>query len=157
MLKSKTTLILILIFFSSCTERNRFTRQEQQEKIILYRQASKETDKDIDFKISEFWKGNFEDKTFITQEFDPYVYNKILDSIHTFDFINNQKPQFNNSIEYAFINYKKNKTNDTIYYDGLEKWWIIKNGNIKQYQDKNKKFKKTLQMFYPIFRNCSPE
>lgn len=140
-----------LLIISSCLYRKDFS-----EKVILFKQVNESTDLEVDFKITRFWQMNFEDKTFITQDFSSSSFDRILDSVKVLNYVNDIKPQFNDYVEYAFVKYKKNKHNDTVYFDGHSKWWIIQEGNIKQYNEEKEKMKSKLQYAYPIFRDCTP-
>ncbi|TXF79320.1 hypothetical protein [Chryseobacterium sp.] len=64
--------------------------------------------------------------------------------------------KFDDYVQYAFVKYKTINLNDTVYFDGRSKWWIIKEGNVEQYHDEKEKMKFKLQYFYPIFRDCMP-
>lgn len=152
--RSNYYLLFIILILCSCVERK---NSKNQEKVILYKQVNESTDLEVDFKIKRFWQMNFEDKTFVTQDFSPSSFSRILDSVNVLTYVNDKRPQFNDYVEYAFVKYRGNKKNDTVYFDGRSKWWVIKEGNIKQYKDIPQKMKRKLQYVYPIFRNCSPE
>ncbi|GAB0157657.1 hypothetical protein CHRYSEOSP005_29370 [Chryseobacterium sp. Alg-005] len=151
--KNNFLLFFLLTLLSSCIERKNLNSKE---KIILFKQVNESTDLEVDFNIKRFWQVNFEDKTFITQDFMSSSFDRILDSLNVLTYVNNKKPQFNDYVEYAFVKYKSNKNNDTIYFDGRSKWWVIQEGKVKQYKDVKEKMKNRLQYIYPIFRDCSP-
>ncbi|PJJ66399.1 hypothetical protein [Chryseobacterium geocarposphaerae] len=102
-----------------------------------------------------FWKINSDENTFVTQKFSKIDYLEINAKIKTFKLIGNNTPEYYNNVDFAFVLYNKNKKNDTMYYDGYNKWWIVEQGKTTQYEDEKNYFTDRLKMVYPIFIKCS--
>lgn len=82
-------------------------------------------------------------------------YNDIIKTVKESRFVGSSTPEYSNHIIYSFIFYKNDKgSNDTVYYDGYNKWWIISDKKSLQYEDKKGELSDKLKKFYPIFRNC---
>lgn len=146
------SLVSVLIYVSLAGKKN----MVYKEKVTLFKEVNPATDLGVGFKIKHFWENNFEEKTFITQDFKLGSFNDIMDSVKTLPLINNKQPIFNDYVKFAFVKYNPDAANDTLYFDGTKKWWIIQNGKTFQYNDKKENIKYNLQYFYPIFRDCPP-
>ena len=151
--KNKFLVFLLLATLLGCIDRINIGYQD---KVIVFKQINESTDLGVGYNVKRFWQVNFEDKTFITQDFSPSSFDRIVDTVNGLTFVNSKKPEFNDYVEYAFVKYKSSKKNDTIYFDGRSKWWVIKDSQVRQYIDKKEKMRDSLQIIYPIFRDCSP-
>lgn len=139
----------VIVF--SCSMR----KDNESREVILYKQSTSANDASFSFEKKLFWKINSDENSFVMQKFSKINYLEINEKIKTFKFIDNDTPEYYNNVDFAFVLYNKNKKNDTIYYDGYNKWWIVEHGKTTQYQDENNYFTDKLKMVYPIFRNCS--
>lgn len=147
-------LFSLYLFINSCSSHS--ATKEDAELVILFKQESIASDAEFSFEKKYFWKDNKENNTFITQNFTLLNYNDIIKSVKESKFVGNYSPEYSNHVIYSFILYKNEKgLNDTIYYDGYSKWWIISNKKELQYEDNEGKLSDKLKRFYPIFRNCS--
>ncbi|MXS72655.1 hypothetical protein [Chryseobacterium binzhouense] len=129
-------------------------RKDSNEEVILYKQSTSANDASFSFEKKLFWKINSDENSFIMQKFSKANYLEINTKIKTFKFIGNNDPEYYNNVDFAFVLYN-NKGNDTMYYDGYDRWWVVEKGKISQYQDEENNFGDKLKMIYPIFRNCS--
>lgn len=150
-------MLRLIIFFVcyaivfSCTMR----KEIEDKEAILYKQSTDANDASFSFEKKNFWKINFEDNSFVMQKFSKIKYAEVNQKVKTFKFISNNSPEYYNNVNFAFVLYDRSKENDTMYYDGYNKWWIIEKGKTYQYEDDKNFFTEKLKMFYPIFRNCS--
>jgi hypothetical protein len=151
---NKSSILLIITITLSCNA-HKIDSNRSNPKVILYKQATTADDAELSFDKKNFWKSNFEENTFIYQIFADNQYHDIINRVKKMSFRANTGPEYFNSVGYAFIVEEKNKkNNDTVYYDGYEKWWLSENGKKIMYEDKDKKLSKDLRLFYPIFRSC---
>lgn len=114
-------LIVLFICFAivfSCSTR---TDSESKE-VILYKQSTSANDASFSFEKKLFWKINSDENSFVMQKFSKVNYLEIIQTIKTFKFIGNDTPEYYNNVNFAFVLYNKNKKNDTLYYDGYNKW-----------------------------------
>jgi len=147
-------LIILFTCFAiifSCSAR----KDNDNKEAILYKQSTSANDASFSFEKKLFWKINFDENSFIIQKFSKENYLEINEKIKTFKFIDDSTPEYYNNVDFAFVLYNKNKKNDTMYYDGYNKWWIVEQGKTTQYRDEKNYFTDKLKMVYPIFRNCS--
>ncbi|AZA88154.1 hypothetical protein EG349_15805 [Chryseobacterium shandongense] len=147
-------LIVLFICFAivfSCSTR----KDSESKEVLLYKQSTSANDASFSFEKKLFWKINSDENSFVMQKFSKVNYLEISQKIKTFKFIGNDTPEYYNNVNFAFVLYNKNKKNDTLYYDGYNKWWIVEQGKTTQYEDEKNYFTDKLKMIYPIFRNCS--
>lgn len=144
--------LFLMYSFISCSNRG----AKSSNSVILYKQVSISDDADLSFEKKYFWEDNKKNNSFITQNFSILNYTDIINLVQKLELVGNESPEYSNHIIYSFVLHKNNKKlNDTIYYDGYSKWWIISNKKQSQYEDRTGKLSDRLKKNYPIFRNCS--
>lgn len=139
---------LVIIFTFSCV--NLYTTKE---KTLIYKSISPDS-RTVFNTTKEFWEENFRDKTFIIQDIFPHHYTQIKDSVLKMNYKGIVKADlFYEDIIYALVRYDK-IGNDTIYFDGFNKWWLVNKNNLNFYVDDDYSFTDLLKRNNSIFSNC---
>lgn len=115
---------LVILFMSFAIIFSCSTRKDNDNKeVILYKQSTSANDASFSFEKKLFWKINSGENSFIMQKFSKANYLEINAKIKTFKFIGNNDPEYYNNVDFALVFYN-NKGNDTMYYDGYDRWWV---------------------------------
>lgn len=145
-LKSKLCIVSVFCLFACKSVKNK----NSQDHVILYKQVNYGK-AEIGFSAKAFWTINFEDHTFITQRFGVSTYQNFLQKLKTSKKLD--KDPIIDGVDVAIVYYKNDNKNDTLYFDGYNKWWVIENGKTEEYES-SYEYIDTLRLYYPIFRDC---
>ncbi len=145
----KRTLVIFFALILSCSKN---TFSENENRILLFK--SVQPISAINLNLEKFWEVNSEEKTFVIQELFPHHFQQIRDSVVNLKMIKStQEIDYNDFVRYAIVNYKKEK-NDTLYFDGFNKWWILNNGILNEYVDEDNSLTELLKNNLVIFNDC---